>query len=99
MFRRILAATALIVMLSPFAVQAAERTIVLNVDKAACGLCAPIVKKTLSRVSGVKAVMVQEANGTSPAVATVTFDDAVINVATLIAASTNAGYPARSTKG
>lgn len=99
MFRRILAATALIAMLSPFAAQAAERTVVLNVDNATCELCAPIVKKTLSRVSGVKAVMVQEANGTSPAVATVTFDDAVTNVATLIAASTNAGYPARATKG
>ena len=97
MFRRILAATALIAMLSPFAAQAAERTVVLNVDNATCELCAPIVKKTLSRVSGVKAVV--EANGTSGAVATVTFDDAVTNVATLIAASTNAGYPARATKG
>ncbi len=99
MFRRILAATAFIVMLSPFAAQAAERTVVLSVDNATCELCAPIVKKALSRVSGVKAVMVQEANGTSPAVATVTFDDAATNVATLIAASTNAGYPARATKG
>ncbi len=99
MLRRIFAATALIAMLSPFSAQAAERTVVLNVDNATCELCAPIVKKTLSRVSGVKAVVVQEANGTSAAVATVTFDDAVTNVATLIAASTNAGYPARATKG
>jgi hypothetical protein len=29
----------------------------------------------------------------SPFVATVTFDDAVTNVATLVAAPTNAGYP------
>lgn len=99
MFRRILAATALIAMLSPFAAQAAERTVVLNVDNATCELCAPIVKKTLSRVSGVKEVVVQEANADSGAIATITFDDAITNVATLIAASTNRGYPAHVKKG
>ena len=98
MFRRILAATALIGMLSPFAAEAAERTVVLNVDNATCELCAPIVKKTLSRVSGVKAVVVREASATAGAVATVTYDDAVTNVANLIMASTNAGYPAHAKK-
>ncbi|MFG1247813.1 heavy-metal-associated domain-containing protein [Xanthobacter flavus] len=98
MFRRILAATALIALLSPFAAEAAERTVVLNVDNATCELCAPIVKKTLSRVSGVKAVVVQEASANAGAVATVTYDDAVTNVANLITASTNAGYPAHARK-
>jgi mercuric ion binding protein len=85
----------LAIALSPLAAQAAERTVVLNVDNATCELCAPIVKKTLSRVQGVTAVQVKEANANSGAVATVTFDDATADVPKLIAAATNAGYPAR----
>jgi mercuric ion binding protein len=80
--------------LLPLAARAAEKTVVLNVDNATCELCAPIVKKTLSRVTGVKAVQVAEANADSGAVATITFDDAAADVAKLIAAATNAGYPA-----
>jgi mercuric ion binding protein len=55
------------------------RRVVLNVDNATCELCAPIVKRTLSRVSGVKTVQVKEAGAMSGAIATVTFDDAVAN--------------------
>lgn len=93
MIRHLAAAAALAVALSPWAGQAAEKTAVLNVDNATCALCAPIVKKALSRVSGVTAVQVKEASAMSGAVATVTFDDAVTSVPTLIAATTNAGYP------
>ena len=93
MIRHVAAAAALAITLSPWAVQAAEKTVVLNVDNATCELCGPIVKRTLSRVSGVKAVQIKEAN--AGAVATVTFDDAVASVATLVAATTNAGYPSR----
>ncbi len=96
MIRPVVAAAVLAVMLSPLSGQAAEKTVMLNVDNATCDLCAPIVKKTLSRVTGVKAVQVKEANALSGAVATVTFDDAVTNVPALIAATTNAGYPARA---
>jgi mercuric ion binding protein len=85
---------ALLIALSPLAARAAEKTIVLDVQNATCALCAPIVKKTLSRVSGVKAVQVAEATADSDAVATVTFDDATADVAKLISATTNAGYPA-----
>jgi len=88
------AAAALAIALSPLAAHAAERTVVLNVDNATCELCGPIVKKTLSRVQGVKAVQVAEANAESGAVATVTFDDAAADVSKLIAAVTNVGYPA-----
>jgi mercuric ion binding protein len=95
MIRHITAAAALAIMLSPLTVQAAEKTVVLNVDNATCELCAPIVKRTLARVSGVKAVEVKDANAMSSAVATVTFDDAITNVSTLIAATTNAGFPSR----
>lgn len=87
-------AAALLIALSPLAARAAEKTVVLDVENATCELCAPIVKKTLSRVSGVRSVRVAEANANSNAVATVTFDDAAADVAKLIAATTNAGYPA-----
>ena len=80
----------------PMAAFAGEKTIVLNVDNATCELCAPIVKKTLSRVSGVRAVKIKEADAMSGAVATVTFDDAVTNTAKLIDATTKAGYPSHT---
>lgn len=94
MIRISVTAAALAMALSTLAAQAAEKTVVLNVDNATCELCAPIVKKTLSRVKGVTAVQVAEANADSGAVATVTFDDAAADVSKLIAAATNAGYPA-----
>jgi mercuric ion binding protein len=84
----------LLMMVPSLTARAAEKTVVLDVENATCELCAPIVKKTLSRVSGVKAVQVAEAKANSPAVATVTFDDTTADVAKLIAAATNAGYPA-----
>ena len=93
MIRYLSAAAGLAIMLSVSSVQAAETTVVLKVEKADCALCAPIVKRTISKVMGVKTVNVAEANADSPAVATVTFDDAVTSIPTLIAATTNAGYP------
>jgi mercuric ion binding protein len=89
-----LAATAgLAILLAGSSVQAADTTVVLKVEQADCALCAPIVKRTISKVVGVKAVKVAEATRDSPAIATVTFDDALTSVPTLIAATTNAGYP------
>lgn len=79
--------------LSPMAAHAAQRTAVLTVEKATCSLCAPIVKRVLSKTPGVKGVSIVEASGDAPAVATVAYDDAVTNVAKLSAATTNAGYP------
>ena len=95
MIKHVAAATTLALMLSPWTAQAAERTVVLNVDNATCELCGPIVKKTLARVWGVKVVQIAEAKAETGAVATVKFDDGVTNAATLISAVTNAGYPAR----
>jgi len=94
MIRPIVATAALVVALSPLPARAAEKTVVLDVENATCELCAPIIKKSLSQVSGVKTVQIAEATANSVAVATVTFDDASADVAKLIAASTNAGYPA-----
>lgn len=96
MIRHLVAAAALALALSPWAAQAAEKTVVLNVKNANCELCAPIVKKSLTRVKGVKAVEVKQADQMADPVATVTFDDAVTNVSALIAATTNAGYPSHA---
>ena len=95
MIRLSVTAIAVAIALSPLAAYAGEKTVILNVDNASCELCAPIVKKSLSRVEGVKSVQITEANAESGAVATVTFDDTTADVPKLIAAATNAGYPAR----
>lgn len=95
MIRRIAAAAVFALVISPWGAYAAEKTVILNVDNASCELCSPIVKKALSRVTGVKDIQLKEANAESGAVATVIFDDAVTNVAALVNATTNAGYPSR----
>ena len=70
---------------------AAERTVTLAVDNMTCELCPPIVKKSLARVPGVtKAEVSAETHR-----AVVTFDDNRASVATLVNATTNAGYPSR----
>lgn len=97
MIRHLAAAAALALALSPWATQAAEKTVVLSVTNANCELCAPTVKKSLTRVKGVKAVQVKQADQMADPVATVTFDDAVTSVSALIAATTNAGYPSHLT--
>lgn len=95
MIRLSVSVAALAIALSPLSAQAAEKTVVLNLDNVTCASCAPVVKKTLSRVEGVKAVQITEATAQSGATATVTFDDVTADVPKLIAAATNAGYPAR----
>jgi mercuric ion binding protein len=75
---------------------AAERTVKLDVANATCELCGPIVKRALTRVPGVLDVKVAETE--SAAVATVRFDDVRTDVAALITATTNAGYPSRAAK-
>jgi periplasmic mercuric ion binding protein len=95
MSRTVAAAAALIVTLSPWVVQAGEKTVVLNVKNANCELCAPIVQKALARVPGVDKVQVEQADQMADPVATVTFDDATTDVNALIAATTNAGYPSQ----
>lgn len=93
MIRHFTAVVALAAMLSPLTVQAAEKTVVLDVENATCALCAPIVKRSLTQVPGVQAVRVTEANDKSPTIATVTYDDAVTDISKLVTATTNAGYP------
>lgn len=75
-------------------VQAADKTVVLDVKNADCVLCPPIIKQSLLRVRGVKEVKTSQANQMADFMATITFDDAITNEAALIAATTKAGYPA-----
>jgi copper chaperone CopZ len=67
MIRHRAAAAMLALVLSPLAAQAADKTVVLSVTNANCELCAPIVKKSLARVTGVKAVDVKQAGRALPA--------------------------------
>ena len=73
---------------------AAIRTVTLAVENMTCVTCGPVVKKSLSRVSGVTAVEVSAEAHT----ATVTYDDAKASTKALIAATTNAGYPSQVRK-
>lgn len=71
---------------------AADRSVTLAVDNLSCVTCVPTVKKSLSKVRGVKRVDVSAEART----ATVVFDDKATTVAALISATTNAGYPSRA---
>jgi mercuric ion binding protein len=93
MKHRLVAVVFALLVFAPLSALAAEKTVVLNVKNADCVLCPPIVKESLVRVPGVTAVEIKQANKMADFVARVTFDDAIANVPTLIAATTNAGYP------
>ena len=95
MIRKVAAAVAVMTMLSPWVVEAGQKTVVLNVRNANCELCAPIVQKALARVPGVNKAQVDQASQMADPLATVTFDDTKTNVNALIAATTNAGYPSQ----
>ena len=85
--RRLLVAAFLAV---PLTVLAAEpQTIVLEVQNMTCELCPITVKKALDKVPGVATTKIDLAKKT----ATVKFDPERANVAALVKATTNAGYP------
>ena len=81
-------------LLPPRSSAAAEKLATLNVTNVSCELCAPIVRRALSRVEGVRQVTVAETGTT--ATATVVYDDVVTNVPALIAATSRAGFPSQS---
>lgn len=70
-------------------VTAGERTVTLSVKNMTCVSCPYIVKKSLSRVDGVKAVDVS----LEKQQAVVRYDDARTNTAALTAATTKFGFP------
>jgi periplasmic mercuric ion binding protein len=72
---------------------AAERTVVLDVGNTGWFSCCPIVNWVIRDVAGVSSVKVEE-QFFGDAVATVTFDDSVVQPEIIAQASTDAGYPA-----
>jgi len=76
------------------ALAAASQTVVLDVQNMTCELCPITVRKALNKVPGVAAVKVDPGTRT----ATVNFDPDKADVATLVKATTNAGYPASARK-
>lgn len=85
--RRLLAAFLFAVPLGALAAE--PQTVVLDVQNMTCELCPITVKKALDKVPGVAATKIDLAKKT----ATVRFDPERANVAALVKATTNAGYP------
>lgn len=74
----------------PLGVLAADpQTVVLDVQNMTCALCPITVKKALEKVPGVAAAKIDLNSKT----ATVKFDPERADVAALVKATTNAGYP------
>ena len=89
---RLLPATAMaFVFLITSAAHAAEQTVTLKVGNLYCASCPYIVKKTLAAIPGVKTVNVSFKEKT----AVVIFDDNQTNVAALIDATSNMGFPSK----
>jgi len=73
------------------ALAAEPQTVILDVQNMTCELCPITVKKALDKVPGVAASKIDFAKKT----ATVKFNPDRTNVAALVEATTNAGYPSR----
>ena len=75
-----------------FALAANPQTVVLDVANMTCDLCPITVKKALGKVPGVATIKVDLDKKT----ATVQYDPGKADVATLVKATTNAGFPAKA---
>lgn len=91
MKRILLPVVAFVALLVTGTAVSAEKTVTLTVDNMTCASCPYIVKQTLAKVEGVRAVEVSFEDKT----AVVTFDDALADVTTLTAATADMGYPSR----
>jgi len=79
----------------PLAVFAAQpQTVVLDIQNMTCEVCPITVRKALDKVQGVAAVKVDFDKKT----ATVKFDPDRANIAALVKATTDAGYPSSAHK-
>ena len=80
-------------MTAPLAAFAADpKTVVLDVANMTCDLCPITVKKALGKVPGVAAIKVDLDKKT----ASVQYDPGKADVATLVKATTNAGFPSKA---
>jgi periplasmic mercuric ion binding protein len=70
---------------------AGEQTVTLAVENMTCALCPITVAAAIGGVSGVSSVDVDD----EADIAVVTFDDTLGSIDQIVAASTDAGYPAR----
>ncbi len=86
---RILNITAIAIALFAGPAMAADRTVTLAVENMSCAACPVIVKGALKGVAGVRSADASVPHKT----AVVTFDDEVTDIASLIKATTNAGFP------
>lgn len=89
--RPILAAAALIALVSMATAHGAERSVTLAVDGLTCPSCPYMVKQSLAEVDGVSRVSVSYAEKK----ARVTFDDAKTDATALMAATAGIGFPSR----
>lgn len=80
--------------LSFAALAAGQQTAVLDVQNMTCGLCPITVKKSLQKVPGVAEAKVDFDKKT----ATVKFDSDKADVAALVKATTEAGFPSSARK-
>jgi len=80
---------------APLAALAAQpQTVVLDIQNMSCEVCPITVKKALDKVPGIAAIKVDFDKKT----ATVKFDPDRTDVAALVKATTNAGYPSSAHK-
>lgn len=89
MMRILAAAAALVITSATLSFAGSPETVVLDVQNMTCSLCPITVRKSLQRVDGVIDAKVDLGQRT----ATVKFDPDKANVATLVQATTNAGFP------
>lgn len=73
----------------------AAQTATFGIENMTCAMCPITVKKAIAGVKGVRSVEVDFRAKT----ATVIFDPSKTTIAAIAKASTDAGYPARPTKG
>lgn len=76
----------------PAAAATAQRQSTFAIEKMTCATCPITVKKAMMGVAGVSAVTIDFVTKTARA----TYDPRRTNATTIAAASTNAGYPART---
>ena len=84
----------IVLVLSFAALAAGQQTAVLDVQNMTCGLCPITVKKSLQKVPGVAEAKVDFDKKT----ATVKFDSDKADVAALVKATTEAGFPSSARK-
>lgn len=91
--RKLLAAA--LALFVPVAVQAGgEQTAILDVQNMTCSVCPITVKKSLQKVPGVTDAKIDFDRKT----ATVRFDTGKANLAALVKATTDAGFPSTARK-